>query len=355
MFNRLLTTGCLFAWSILVSAQSADSTKSVPAPTPLNISGEVDVYYRYSGNGIARSAGDYSTAYTTDHNSFSLGILNLQFSKEVGKIGFMADVMIGPRADFTNAVYAGQTLSFFKQLYVTYKPTDKFKITAGNFSTFVGYELIEANNNLNYSMSYGFSYSPFTHTGIKGEYAFNDHWTLMGAVMNRNDTKWDSGKKYLAGQIAYTEGKVKCLLAYLNGNDGDTLHTGQTDLVVSYQATPKLALATNISTKLYTPKEGVSAPWTTFILFANYKVKDNFILAARGEYFMDPKNVYFTSIRDTDVRVSGVTFSANWKVADLTIIPEVRFDSATKNIFKNDKGAFVANETSFLLAAVYKF
>ena len=350
MFNRLLTTGCLLAWSILVSAQSADSTK----PTPLNIAGQVDAYYRYSGNGIARSAGGFSTAYTPDHNSFSLGIVNLQFSKDMGKVGFMADVMFGHRADYTNAYYAGQTLSLIKQLYITYKPTDKFKITAGNFSTFLCYEVIEANNNANYSMSYGFSASPFTHTGIKGEYAFNDHWTLLGAVMNRNDTKTDAGKKYVAGQLTYTEGKVKVALAHLYGNDGDTSSSNHTDLVVTYAASSKLSLAANAATKTYTAKDGSTAAWTTFILFGNYKVRDNFNLAARAEYFADPKNAYFAGA-PTDVQMNSVTFSANWKVGDLTVIPEVRFDSATKNIFKNDKGTLVGNETSFLVAAVYKF
>jgi hypothetical protein len=39
----------------------------------------------------------------------------------------------------------------------------------------------------------------------------------------------------------------------------------------------------------------------------------------------------------------------------LTIIPEIRFDSAKKNIFNTDEGKFKGSETSFILAAVYKF
>ena len=40
-----------------------------------------------------------------------------------------------------------------------------------SWATHVGYELVDAYLNRNYSMSYMFSYGPFFHTGIKADFA----------------------------------------------------------------------------------------------------------------------------------------------------------------------------------------
>jgi hypothetical protein len=49
----------------------------------------------------------------------------------------------------------------------------------GNFSTHVGYELIDSKNNINYTVSYMFSNGPFFHTGVKANYALSDKFGFM--------------------------------------------------------------------------------------------------------------------------------------------------------------------------------
>ena len=114
-------------------AQDADKK----ADAPLTISGQVDAYYRATSNKVNAS----KTSYTLQNGGIGLGMANVAIAKDNGKIGFVADLMFGPRAEETNYGYTGSS-SFIKQLYVTYKPTEKLKFTAGNFMTFVGYELV---------------------------------------------------------------------------------------------------------------------------------------------------------------------------------------------------------------------
>ena len=40
-----------------------------------------------------------------------------------------------------------------KQLYVTYDLSPKFKVIAGSFATHIGYEVVDAIGNKNYSIS----------------------------------------------------------------------------------------------------------------------------------------------------------------------------------------------------------
>lgn len=59
-------------------------------------------------------------------------------------------------------------------------------ITLGHFDTIVGYEVINPGANPNYTRSYGFFTEPFTHTGVKADYALNDMVSVTGGVAHTN-------------------------------------------------------------------------------------------------------------------------------------------------------------------------
>ncbi|HLL43286.1 MAG TPA: outer membrane beta-barrel protein, partial [Segetibacter sp.] len=68
------------------------------------------------------------------------------------------------------------------------------------------------------------------------------------------------------------------------------------------------------------------------------------------EYFNDKENVVAVNSK-----VFETTLSANFKVSNLTIIPELRLDNASQNIFSKNNGDFTKNTASAILAAVYSF
>jgi Putative beta-barrel porin-2, OmpL-like. bbp2 len=250
-------------------------------------------------------------------------------------------------------------LTFIKQLYVAYKPTDKLKFTLGNFMTFVGYELAEASNNLNYSMSYNYTNGPFYHTGLKMDYQFTDKFGGMVGVFNRTDTKLDNGSKFVGGQLSYVDGPFKIYLNGLSGKEIDSSAVTTFDITTSYQATDKLGLGFNLINKSVKPEGGTAKAWLGTAFYLNYAFTDKFVLAARGEYLADKKGALF-GINDNNV--TAFTISGNFKIDALTIIPEIRFDSAKKDIFATDEilkstgfPKYTGSETSFILAAVYKF
>ena len=353
---RGLTLVCVLVTNTLF-AQDAVKTEA-PKEVPLSISGHVDAYYRYSSNGVAGK-----TSYSDAGKGFGFGMANLQLSKDAGKISFMADVMFGPRAEGTNYYYTNATnnnssLALIKQLYVSYKPTDKLKFTLGNFMTFIGYELVEASNNLNYSMSYNYTNGPFYHTGLKLDYQLTDKFGAMVGLFNRTDTKLDNGSKFFGGQLSYVDGPFKIYGNILAGKEADSSQVNTFDITTSYQATPKFGIGFNLINKSVTPEKGSAESWLGTALYLNYAFTDKFTLAARGEYLKDPKGrlVTIDDKKVIDDTITAFTLSGNFKVDALTIIPEIRFDSAKKGIFANDKDAtYKKAETAFILAAVYKF
>ena len=93
-----------------------------------------------------------------------------------------------------------------KQLMFTYELSDKFKMVFGSFGTHIGYELLDAVDNKNYSMSYAFTNGPFFNTGVKAVYT-SGKFTAMAGITNPTDFKSaldaPSKNKTFIAQVGY--------------------------------------------------------------------------------------------------------------------------------------------------------
>jgi len=320
---------------------------------PVDITGAVDVYYQHSFTGTPPP-----TSFTELENGFTLGMANVILSKEVGKVGFVADLAVGPRGETANG-FAGTTLSAIKQLFITYSPADWLTLTAGNFGTFVGYEVIDATGNINYSTSYLFSNGPFYHTGLKADIAFSDKWGAMLGVFNDTDNKFDfvSGK-HLGLQLSYADDAFELYLNYLTGQEVEgqdnlpDVFVHQVDVVATYQVSDAFGLGFNASRKISDVTEGDSQSWTGAALYANYAFSNLFTLGARGEYMSDPDGLI---LGVGEGNVVDLTLSGNFHIGPLTFIPEFRIDLASDDIFEDDEGKLQSSLPTFLMAAVYAF
>ncbi len=333
----------------MATAMNVMYAQDAPKPAPLNIGGTVDAYFRYASD----SAGA-KTAFNPTINGFALGMADLTLSKEVGKVGFFSSLSFGPRAEGIGYAIGsdGRSWASLRQLYIYYKPTDKLKFTLGTFNTHIGYELNEPTN-MNYSLSYMFSYGPFFHTGLKAEYALTSELTAMVGVFDDTDSKTDVVKgKHIGAQLAYSKGKFKGYLNFLNGRETAVTTINQLDLVATYQATEKLGLGINVTNKQVKPKELDAVSWTGAALYATYATSDKFTLAFRGEYLGDKDGVLFGT---TDQSITALTLSGNWKLGDLTLIPELRYDAGSKGEIFGTTFTPKANAATAILAAVYKF
>ncbi|MCB0551346.1 MAG: porin [Phaeodactylibacter sp.] len=326
---------------------------------PFEVSGFVDVYYAYSFSDEFPSltTRPLPTSFTETTNSFSLGMANLVFSKE-GKVGFVADLAVGPRAEVANG-FSGTTLAAIKQLYVTYSPLDWLAFTMGNYGTHVGYEVIDAPANINYSTSYMFSNGPFYHTGIKADFALSENFGAMIGLFDDTDSKFDFVEgKHLGAQLSYSNESVGIYLNYIGGRDveGDSLAaevTGrQVDLTATFQASDELGLGINATSKTNVVSEGDNTSWFGAALYANYAFSDLFTLGLRGEYIGDPDGEILGA---TDGNVLSLTASGNFHIGALTIIPEFRVDTASDEVFPGDDGKLTQSLPVFLVAAVYSF
>lgn len=186
-----------------------------------SFSGSADVYTRYNLNNPAAPVYNNLTSFTNSNNSFELGMASLRADHSFGKAAITADLGFGKRVeDFSyndTAGVRGFSLSNIKQLYLSYAISDKLKFTMGKWATHVGYELVDAYLNRNYSMSYMFSKGPFFHTGLKADISLGGKSAFMVGLANPTDySTTTSSSKFAIAQFstATSDSKVKLYVNY---------------------------------------------------------------------------------------------------------------------------------------------
>lgn len=314
--------------------------------------GSMDMYYKYDFSEYNNSY----TSFTNSHDSFQLGMASIEASHKLGKASVFADLGFGTRAA-QFSYNDGATSFMVKQLYVTYDFTSKFKVTAGSFATHIGYELVDAVDNKNYSMSYAFSYGPFFNTGIKAQYT-SGNYSFMAGVTNPTDFKTaaeaGSKQKTLIGQIAYTGDTGSAYFNFTSGSSNPSTSTNKTqfDFVGTKKLNDKFSLGFNGTYSIVKDDfdSNLDGNWFALVGYASYAVKPKLNLAYRLEYFDDKDGVVAFA---SGANVIGNTLSFNFKEENLTFIPEIRFDSASEDIFTDGNPT---KTTAFaLLAVTYSF
>ncbi len=359
MLRKFIATAATVAAISPLFAQDTTVTTVKEEPKPLTISGFVDVYYRYD---FSQNLANNRTSFTNSHNSFELGMASIKLEHSFGKVGFVADLGFGKRAQEFSYNESGIVQSI-KQMYVTYQAKDWLKFTAGSWATHVGYELVDAPANRNYSMSYMFSWGPFFHTGVKAEITAGKSGFMLG-IANPTDFKTapiNSSKYVLAQYSVALSDDVKAYVNYVGGKRfTDSAKTGQFDLVVTAKASDLFSLGFNgtVASNRFQQNskyDDKSTKWWGSALYLNLDPTPGFGLTLRSEYFSDKNQLVAMSLAPEGAAIFANTLSANLKISGLTIIPEFRFETGSKDVFYDKEGAAKSGNASVLVAAVYKF
>lgn len=398
-----ITLGLAMASLPVFARKNQDSTAvadSIARVGKLSVSGYVDTYYFKNLNnplsgGNASNSG-FERIFDQKEGQFQLGLAQTRFAYTNNKAEAVLDITFGPNADMGNY---GNVLSLntsnptstalaIKQAYFTYKLTNKFSMTAGQFGTHIGYEVIDAPVNYNYSLSNLFGNGPFYHLGVKGTYAFSDRVSLMGGVVNNWDMIYDNNKyKSVISQLFLNPAEgwnvyVNWIGGYEDNAPYDsngvmltnTKFTTKSlkhmfDLTTGYQVSDNFYLGFNGAIGFLT-KQGTNANqtnnWGGAALYSNYKFTDMFGIGVRAEYFDNTSAI--TGLTNKNMAlgtdVTSITVTPNITINDghLLLKPEFRMDAYKKTgitggeQLEDKDGAFTkTSQVTIGLAAIYKF
>jgi len=338
--KKIILSAIVFVGAMTLNAQDE-------APK-LSISGTVDVY------GTTNTVDGTGTpglliANPEKANGFGLGMANTIFSYDGAKSGVVADLAFGPRADDANMAGA------INQLYAYYNVSESVTLTAGQFNTFLGYEVISPAANFNYSVSYLFNAGPFSHTGVKLDYAASEDLSFLVAVTNAHAISSadasESGATQFGAQVGYKGqylnfiyGAVSATSAFIEDpvTTTDAIfvdYTGGFDLSDSFYVGINAAYA-------YSDEEDAGYQGVAFYLENTFS--DTFALGVRPEFFSLISG-------DTSDDLFALTLTGSAQLDEnLKLITELRYDSSDDKIIEG----FVNTEknvTALTIAAVYSF
>ncbi len=376
----------MIAFLLVTPVAFAQDETAEEGAQSFTLSGTIDTYVHTTFGTMNPFAGTYDgddmlihapTTAFANLKGFSLGMVNLIASYEGEKVGFVADLVFGPRG--TDAVFGSpfysSTGQIINQMYAYWKPS--------NFSAFLGYEVISPAVNFHYSTSYMFSWGPFSHTGIKGNLEFGDGMNLLLAVMNPTDlTEFNPVNTYTIGAQLGKSGDTGGIYLNLLYGDQDgkldadvdangTTSAGnlfQVDLTGGWDLSETFYLGINATYNQTSPGEIVSGSsvedldgdagsFMGVALYPKLSLSDNTSIGLRFEYFAI-KNDYIElfMLDDGDGSVIDLTLSLNHTIGNLTFIPEVRIDKTSDDSFIT-KGFDDTTDTliSLNFAAIYKF
>lgn len=338
--------------TVSFAQEATPETEETEKKSTTEISGGLDVYSKYGyKNGL--------TSFTGSQGSLEIGMAAVRVEHQTGKVGAVIDLGFGKRSEEFTFTETNSTAKIVNEAFLTYEIVDDLVLTGGYFQTHMKYESFRAQDNKNYSMSYMFSNGPFLNAGIKANYQLNDEFGVMiGATLPtdyRTISAANSSQKTLIAQLNYAVEKTSAVFNFTTGSaDGMVMYnTTQFDIVLNHEFSNDFLLGFNATYQTRNwDVTNINKSWLGAAVYATYAIENNLDLNYRFEFFDDSDALTGTFANTAGVggNIFSNTLSANYKVGNLTIIPELRGDLASVGIFQARRANIYG-----LVAAVYAF
>ncbi len=318
------------------------------------MTGFVDVYYGYNFNKVDPKL----RSYDVQHNTFSLSLAEVAFAKvptPESRVGFRTDLDFGKTADLNAAAEPAsdgkEIYKHIEQAYVSLL-TGKVQWDAGKFVTPLGTEVVESQDNWNYTRSILFGYAiPFYHVGVRATYNATPKVILGAQLVNgwNNSSEINGNKTVHVSLTLKPNTNLTWIGNYMVGKEtaGSDTNRNLFDTTLTYTATPRLSLMGNFDYG----KEG-AVEWWGLAAYAKLQAKPSWALVARYEYLDDTKGGFMT----IGAKGQSLTLTSDHLVAGgLRARFEYRTDFADQAIFPHENGSKKKAQTTLTVGLVYSF
>jgi hypothetical protein len=333
----------------------------------MDFSGLIDGYYSYNANRPSNTAnGQTNDLYDFNDKTdqFSLSMAELNISHSPNPIGATVDLIFGRANAIMHSSTDKNTDNYIEQAYISATPPKWHgtEIDFGQFVTSAGAEVIEANNDWNYSRSILFAWAiPFYHFGLRTSTPVTKSWTAGVQLVNGwNNVVNNNGGVTVGLTSLYTKPKFNWALNYYVGPENDNTQKGYRNLIdttVNLTPTPKFSAYINYdygqnrtAAAGDTPED--SAHWQGFAIDTDFQVSAHNSFSARGEYFDDNQG-FATGTAQKLKEVTG-TYQYKW-AHGLEARVEVRRDWSDVPFFHKGDAAMVDAQTTATVAFIAFF
>lgn len=330
----------------------------------VTISGYLDLTYEYNFNNPKSGINNYRI-FDTESNGFAVRMFQLMIddpTNNPGDVGFRVRLDFGEDAKIITPYGFSTSIFDLEEAYVTYKaPVGKgLDLTFGKWEEIMGEEVIESKDDYNVSRSFLDEYAePFTHTGLKASYTFNDKVSGLFAVINGWDDVEDNNSQVKPmAQVTITP-IAPLSLAFTGIYGPEEYHDNHDDraafdFVATYKATNKLTLVTNYDygNEPHAGLGGIDADWQGVAEYVNYVFTPKIDATARVEWFTDPEGARTGTAQD----LVECTLTGDYKLNDnFRFRAEYRHDHSNVASFENSTGGFNTDDNTISFETIFTF
>jgi len=360
---RLSRRALAVATASLCFAGAALAQEPAPAPTPdptpapeeskIEVGGYVDTYYQYNFNKVD----PLLRSFDVQHNTFSLSAAEVNFAKAPtsdSRLGFRADLFFGKAADLTAAFEpAPDGKEIYKNIQQAYVSllTGKVQWDVGKYVTPIGAEVIESQDNWNYSRSVLFGYAiPFYHLGVRASVPVTEKVTLGGYLTNgwNNASELNAAKTVGASLTFKPSESITWVVNDMVGKEAEGLDTRNIfDTTLTLGLTPKLSAMANFDYGT----EG-DASWWGIAAYLKLQATEKWAVVGRYEYVDDTDGGFMT----IGTKAQTFTVTSDHLIAGaLKVRLEYRFDKTDGDFFEKSDGSLVDTQSTLLVGVVCSF
>lgn len=341
------------------------SARIMTALRDITVRGSVDMYYLSNFNRpapvksvptaalpVAQNTYRVFDAY---HDSLQLSFAHIYIQKQSNAVTGTIDLAYGPAMQTVSGTQTDGSQVGVKQAILGFRFDNGLVLEAGRFVTHVGLEVIEANDNWNYSRGLLFGYfDPFWHQGVKISYPFGDSVSATLLVVNGWNNSYDfNTSKNIGAQInLLASDSLSFCLNYLTGQEpvSPGLQGGERksilDILASFKASDVLSFAVNADQLTYAAFAGGQTA-LGIAFYARYEFVENWALSPRIEFVDDKDNLAMGGTFSGGQSLSSVTVTLENKLSpNLAWRLEARADKSTKEPFTKEVSTTSNQETA---------
>lgn len=306
----------------------------------------------------------------------TLSMAEISVKKVLGKVTLKTDLAFGEMVDQLSGggsqstpinTAANEPTRNITQAIITYAVNDRLSVNAGKFYTPVGFEVVKAKDNWQYSRGYLFNYGiPFWHEGLSVNYAIipKDFFATL-YVLNSWDgriSQEQNESTTLGLNLNYT-GFENLSLNYNYIGGAEANNTGLREvheLNGTYQINEKYALG--LDAILGSQKEVASlgdVRWSAYAIYFKAAVNDIYAISPRFEVFDDSDQGFAISgglsAAGVKQKITSWTLTNSFNLGQgLESRIEIRHDQSDSDLyFKKSDGSATDVQQTYTFALLY--
>ncbi len=296
-----------------------------------------DLYYKYSTIDTTVEPNRYQQNQTNDFvaNHFVIGA-KYAHKDTVKGVDVTANLALQNGA-YVQANYAAEP-SWAKYLYdanirVGFKKY--WSVEAGVWgSGFIGQPSTLAIDNPFASFGYCSDYTPYYMTGVRGTYTKGKWFAMVGLFNGQqhirdNNRGWGPG-----GQITFTGDKITFNMGIIASNEANAGMPQRWRLVVTPDITWQMTKKTKLFVGTGLTQDGVDKTQWFVWTGVQYAIIPKLKLAARGEYFHDPGNLWALEPGGNSYLLYNFSTNLDYNITDKIVVRvEGKYFGASRDVF----------------------